>query len=125
MFFCQSCCFSEDHPEGQPADGAALLEQAKSKQTLRSIFESSLWGACGMAVALQLRECAKRACVIAFTAPNKSTYLFSTIPTECASDLIEFAEKYIQSKTGNISHQQFPEGLKEVAITLRELRSNR
>jgi predicted metal-binding protein len=57
-----------------------------------------------------------RACVVVFSAPHKPTYLFSTISTECALDLIEFAEKYTQSKTGNIPHQQIPEQLKEVAI---------
>ncbi|NDJ20036.1 DUF1636 family protein [Myxacorys almedinensis] len=108
LFICQSCCFSEHRDENQPADGAILLEQVKTHQADSSIDirvqpVGCLWD-CG------------RACVAAFTAPNKPTYLFSTIPTECASDLIEFAEKYTQSKTGNVSYKQFPEQLKEVEI---------
>ncbi|MBW4622892.1 MAG: DUF1636 domain-containing protein [Cyanosarcina radialis HA8281-LM2] len=108
LFICQSCCFSEEHPEGQPADGAILLErvkagQAESSNEIRVQRVACLW-ACD------------RPCVVAFTAPNKPTYLFSTLATECAPDLLEFAEKYTQSKTGNLSYQQFPEGLKEVAI---------
>jgi predicted metal-binding protein len=106
LFVCQSCCFSEDHPKDQPADGATLLEQVKTQHQSNAIKVQPV--AC-------LWDC-DRACVVAFSAPNKPTYLFSTISTECASDLIEFAEKYTQSKTGNIPHQQFPEQLKEVAI---------
>ena len=106
LFICQSCCFSEDHCSTQPADGRVLLEQVKAKVQSHELHiqpVGCLWD-CG------------RACVVAFTAPNKPTYLFSTIPTDSASDLIEFAEKYTQSKTGNVPHPQFPEGLQEVAI---------
>ncbi|NJK51704.1 MAG: DUF1636 domain-containing protein [Leptolyngbyaceae cyanobacterium SU_3_3] len=109
LFICQSCCLSEDHPEGQPADGAVLLEQikvhqAESSSEIRVQPVACLW-ACGSP------------CVVAFTAPNKPTYLFSKLPTKSASNLIEFAEKYTQSKTGNVSYKQFPEQLKEVAIS--------
>ncbi|MEX0272495.1 DUF1636 family protein [Leptolyngbyaceae cyanobacterium UHCC 1019] len=108
LFICQSCRFSEHRSENQPADGAILLEQVKAHQA-ESLSEirvqpvGCLWD-CG------------RACVVAFTAPNKPTYLFSTIPTESASDLIEFAEKYTQSKTGNVTYKQFPERLQKATI---------
>ncbi|MEX0270787.1 DUF1636 family protein [Leptolyngbyaceae cyanobacterium UHCC 1019] len=32
LFICQSCHSSEDRPEHQPTDGAALLEQVKTHQ---------------------------------------------------------------------------------------------
>ncbi|MBW4642739.1 MAG: DUF1636 domain-containing protein [Goleter apudmare HA4340-LM2] len=80
LFICQSCCFSEDHTEGQLADGKVLLEQVKTHQVesysqIRVQPVACLW-ACGSP------------CVVAFTAPNKPTYLLSKLPTESASDLI-------------------------------------
>lgn len=108
LFICQSCRFSQDQPEGQPADGKVLLEQVKAHQVessceIRVQPVACLW-ACGSP------------CVVSFSAPNKPTYLFGTISTESVSDLIEFAKKYTQSKTGNVSYKQFPERLKETAI---------
>jgi predicted metal-binding protein len=108
LFVCQSCCLSEDHSKGQPADGKVLLEQvrayqAESSSDIRVQPVACLW-ACGSP------------CVVAFSAPSKPTYLFSKLPTVAASDLIKFAEQYTQSKTGNVSYKQFPERLKEVAI---------
>lgn len=108
LFICQSCCFAEHHPEGQPANGAVLLKRVKAHQTesaseIRVQPVGCLW-ACNSP------------CVVAFTAPNKPTYLFSTLTAEWASDLLEFADKYTQSKTGNVPPQKFPERLQEVAI---------
>jgi predicted metal-binding protein len=57
-----------------------------------------------------------RACVVAFSAPHKPTYLFSTINPDSATALLEFGTHYAQSKTGNIPHKQFPEPLQVVAI---------
>jgi predicted metal-binding protein len=106
LFICQSCCLSEDHSKDQPADGATLLEQVKTQlqtDTIKIQPVGCLWD-CG------------RACVVAFSAPHKPTYVFSTIATESAPALLEFADRYVQSKTGNILHEQFPEQLQKVAI---------
>jgi predicted metal-binding protein len=106
LFICQSCCFSKDHLEVQPADGAVLLQQVKAQLQSDAIHVQPvgcLWD-CG------------RACVVAFSAPNRPTYVFSTIDTQSAPALLEFADRYVQSKTGNIPHKQFPEALQEVAI---------
>jgi predicted metal-binding protein len=57
-----------------------------------------------------------RACVVAFSAPNKPTYLFSTIQPDSAAALLAFGEHYVRSKTGNVLPQKFPELLREAAI---------
>ncbi|NJK51656.1 MAG: DUF1636 domain-containing protein [Leptolyngbyaceae cyanobacterium SU_3_3] len=111
LFICQSCCCCEDHPDDQPADGKVLLEQVKAQlqsDALKVQPVECLWD-CG------------RACVVAFSAPNKPTYLFSAIAANCADALLEFGDRYfgdryVQSKTGNIPHPRFPELLQEVAI---------
>ncbi|NJK51965.1 MAG: DUF1636 family protein [Leptolyngbyaceae cyanobacterium SU_3_3] len=40
------------------------------------------------------------ACVVAFSAANKPTYLFSAIASNCADALLEFGDRDVQSKTG-------------------------
>jgi predicted metal-binding protein len=106
LFVCQSCCLSEEHPEDQPADGAVLLQQVKAQLQSDAIHVQPV--AC-------LWDC-DRACVVAFSAPNKPTYLFSTIQPDSAAALVEFGEHYVQSKTGNVLPQKFPELLREAAI---------
>lgn len=97
---------SEERSEGQPADAAVLLEQVKTQIHSNEIHVQPV--AC-------LWDC-DRACVVAFSAPNKPTYLFSTIDRDCANALVEFGECYAQSKTGNIPYKQFPKQLQGVAI---------
>ncbi|NJK52721.1 MAG: DUF1636 domain-containing protein [Leptolyngbyaceae cyanobacterium SU_3_3] len=97
-----------DHPDDRPADGKVLLEQVKAQlqsDALKVQPVGCLW------------DC-DRACVVAFSATDKPTYVFSEIASDYAEALLEFAECYAQSKTGNIPHQQFPEPLREVAIAV-------
>jgi predicted metal-binding protein len=110
LFICQSCCFSEDHPEDQPADGATLLQQLQTHQSsqpesnhIRIQPVGCLWD-CG------------RACVVAYSAPRKPTYVFSSIPAASAPALLQFAQQYTQSKTGNTPHEKFPAVLQEVPV---------
>ncbi|MDM9379782.1 DUF1636 domain-containing protein [Chlorogloeopsis sp. ULAP01] len=110
LFICQSCCFSEDRPEGQPADGAILLQQLQTYQSTHPELNNIRIQPVGC-----LWDCG-RACVVAFSAPRKPTYLFSTIPPESTPALLQFAQQYTHSKTGNIPYEKFPEVLKEVAI---------
>jgi predicted metal-binding protein len=109
LFVCQSCCFFEDHPENEPADGAILLQQL---QTCQSSYPE-------LDIRIQPVGClwdCDRACVVAFSAPCKPTYLFSTLAPESAPALLEFAQQYTCSKTGNITHEKFPEALQKVPI---------
>jgi predicted metal-binding protein len=119
LFVCQSCHhFPEERPEHQPADGTRLLEQLNTlctDQLQSGDFE------------IQSVEClwtCDRPCAVAFSAPYKPTYLFTSVPTgsaRCFADtarvaLLQFGERYLGSKTGDIPWKQFPEALQEVSI---------
>ncbi|MBW4617901.1 MAG: DUF1636 domain-containing protein [Cyanosarcina radialis HA8281-LM2] len=45
------------------------------------------------------------------------------ITSNRADALLEFGDRYVQSKTGNIPHQKFPEPLHEAAIAKIPARS--
>ncbi|NJK52726.1 MAG: DUF1636 domain-containing protein [Leptolyngbyaceae cyanobacterium SU_3_3] len=83
LFICQSCCCSEEHLDDQPADGKVLLEQVKAQlqsDALKVQPVGCLW------------DC-YRACVVAFSAANKPTYLFSAIASNYADALLEFGDR--------------------------------
>lgn len=112
LFVCQSCHrSSEERPEHQPADGAQLLKQLNTltaEQFQADEFDiqpvACLW-ACG------------QPCAVAFSAPHKPTYLFTTLPTdETAAALLQFGKLYRDRKTGNVPWEQFPEALKSVSV---------
>jgi predicted metal-binding protein len=51
------------------------------------------------------------------SAPNKPTYLFTTLPTdETAPALLQFGHLYLNSTTGDIPWKQFPEALQSATI---------
>ncbi|XPM58232.2 MAG: DUF1636 family protein [Leptolyngbya sp. IPPAS B-1204] len=112
LFICQSCHHSsEERPENQPADGTRLLEQLNTlgaEHIQSSEFEIQPVGC--------LWTCDKP-CAVAFSAPHKSTYLFTTLPTdETAPALLQFGKRYLDSNTGDIPWKQFPEALQSVSI---------
>jgi len=111
IFVCQSCYPSEERPEPQPADGARLLEQLNTLGTEHiqsNEFEIQPVGC--------LWICDKP-CAVAFSAPHKPTYLFTTLPAdETANALLEFGKRYLDSNTGDIPWKQFPEALQSVSI---------
>ncbi|MBE9180607.1 DUF1636 domain-containing protein [Oculatella sp. LEGE 06141] len=110
LFICQSCHSSEERAEHQPADGARLLKQLNTltaEQLQSAHFEIQPVGC--------LWTC-DRPCAVAFSAPHKPTYLFTTLPTdETAPALLEFGKLYLNSKTGDIPWKQFPEMLQSVS----------
>ncbi|NJK52723.1 MAG: DUF1636 family protein [Leptolyngbyaceae cyanobacterium SU_3_3] len=107
LFVCQSCHPSEDHPDDRPADGKVLLEQVKAQlqsDALKVQPVRCLW------------DC-YRACVVAFSATDKPTYLFSSLSTdETATALLEFGKLYRDRKTGNVPWKQFPKVLPDVSV---------
>ncbi|QYO68272.1 DUF1636 family protein [Leptolyngbya sp. 7M] len=112
LFICQSCHHSsEDRPNHQPADGTRLLEQLNTLGTEHiqsNEFEIQPVGC--------LWTCDKP-CAVAFSAPHKPTYLFTTLPTgQTAPALLQFGKRYLDSKTGDIPWKQFPEALQSVSI---------
>lgn len=112
LLVCKSCNrSSEELPENQVADGTRLIEQLNALSAeqpqckdLRIQPVGCLW------------TCSSP-CAVAFSAPGKPTYLFTNVPTdETAAALLQFGELYLNSKTGNIPWQQFPQVLQEVSI---------
>jgi len=111
LFVCKSCCSSEEKPENKSADGTLLLEKLNTlvaEQSPSDKFEiqsvSCLW------------MCDKP-CAVAFSAPHKPIYLFTTLPTDAtALALLEFGQLYLNSTTGDIPWKQFPETLQSASI---------
>ncbi len=112
LFVCQSCHrSSEERPKDQPTDGDRLLKQLnilRTEQLKSEDFEIQPIGC--------LWTCDKPYAV-AFSAPHKPTYLFTTLPTdETAPSLLKFGQLYLDSNTGDIPWKQFPEMLQSVSI---------
>jgi predicted metal-binding protein len=107
LFICKSCHHSEKRPEDQPADGTLLLDQISTLAAERSDLEiqavGCLW-TCG------------QPCSAAFSHTHKPTYLFTNLPTEAATPLLEFGKLYSDSNTGDIPWKQFPEVLQTASI---------
>lgn len=112
LFVCQSCQHSsEDRPKDQPTDGTHLFEQLNSLTAKESQFNHVEIQAVGC-----LWTCDKP-CAVAFSAPTKPTYLFTTLPTaETAPALLQFSHLYLTSTTGDIPWKQFPTVLQSASI---------
>ncbi|NDJ19832.1 DUF1636 family protein [Myxacorys almedinensis] len=115
LFVCTSCHrSSKERPKDQSTDGTRLLEQLNtaSPEQLRELeiqFVGCLW-ACS-------RPCV--ACVAAFSAPHKPTYLFTNLPgSESADALLQFGNLYVSSTTGEVPWKQFPKLLKVSAAKI-------
>ncbi len=112
LFICKSCHHSaEERPEGEAADGQVLLDRVLTlaAETLPSDD-----------IEIQSVSClwmCDKPCAAAFSAPHKSTYLFTNLPTdETAAALLEFGKLYLSSKAGDIPWKQSPEMLQSVSI---------
>lgn len=112
LFVCQSCHRScEERPNDQPADGDCLLQQLNTLTTEQLQFEEFKVQPVGC-----LWTC-DRPCAVAFSAPTKPTYLFTTLPTdETAFALLQFGDLYLNSTTGDIPWKQFPAVLQSANI---------
>ena len=57
------------------------------------------------------------ACVVAISAANHPTYLFTNLPpTESAKALLQFAELYRQHNGDSIRYRELPEALKSGSV---------
>jgi predicted metal-binding protein len=111
LFVCQSCHSSKNRPEHQPTDGAGLLAHLNT-QWAESLSPNDLVN--------QPVDClwtCNQSCAVAFSAPDKPTYLFTHLPTDgTATALLQFGKLYLDSKTGDIPWKQFPEALQAASI---------
>ncbi|MBE9075813.1 DUF1636 domain-containing protein [Romeria aff. gracilis LEGE 07310] len=55
-------------------------------------------------------------CAIAFSAPDKATYLFTQVPPTEAEALLQFGELYLHSQNGDIPWKQFPKALQSAQV---------
>ncbi len=112
LFVCKSCHrSSKKRPENPPFDGTILLDQINTlcnEQFPDDEIEIQPVGC--------LWTCDKP-CAVAFSAPTKPTYLFTTLPTdETAPALLQFGKLYCGSHTGDVPWKQFPEALQAVSV---------
>lgn len=107
LFVCQSCNDAA-HKRMKPSQGAQLLEQLNTLQSQ----DSSL--------TIQPVDClwmCSKACVVAVSAANQPTYLFTDLPpVESAEALLQFAELYHQHGGESIPYRQLPEALKSGSV---------
>jgi predicted metal-binding protein len=112
LFVCKSCnSVHSDDIDYEKADGANLLNQLlnlhqdwmhRDELEIRSV--GCLW------------TC-NRPCAVAFSAPDKATYLFTNVATtESADALLQFGELYLSSKGGDIPWKQCPEVLQSAEV---------
>lgn len=107
LFVCQSCNDAA-HKGIKPSQGAQLLEQLNTLQSQDSPLTIQPVGCLWM--------CSK-ACVVALSAANKPTYLFTDLPlAESAAALLQFGELYLDSDDGDVPWKKFPQPLQGVGI---------
>jgi predicted metal-binding protein len=107
LFVCQSCNDAA-HKGIKPSQGAQLLEQLNTHQSQDSPLTIQPVGCLWM--------CSK-ACVVAVSAANQPTYLFTNLPlAESAEALLQFAELYRQPDGDSIRYRELPEVLKTKGV---------
>lgn len=111
LFICKSC--NSTHSEEidcEKSAGASLLKQVVTLQQTQ---------ACSNELHVQSVGClwtCDHPCAVAFSAPDKSTYLFTKVPTSAANELLQFGELYVASKDGTIPWKQVPEVLQSASV---------
>ena len=107
LFVCTSCN-AAFHKGSQPSQGACLLEQLRAL----CIDESSL--------TIQPVNClwmCRQACVVAISAVNQPTYVFTDLPTtKSAEALLQFTDIYRQQNGAAIPYRHIPEVLKAGSV---------
>jgi predicted metal-binding protein len=106
LFVCKSCnSVHSDEVDYEKAEGAILLKQLLalhqnwSRRDELEIRETGCLWTCD------------RPCAVAFSAANKATYLFTKVPATEAEALLQFGDRYLDSKAGDVPWKQFPEVL--------------
>lgn len=109
LMVCVLCRYpttSAKQPE--PPPGQVLFEQICEKLTLSgqqellNVQPVRCMGACS------------RACVVAFAAHNKLTFVLSELSaTDSVSDLLQFSEQYVACADGKVPYQKRPEAVKK------------
>ncbi|WNZ26122.1 DUF1636 domain-containing protein [Leptolyngbya sp. NK1-12] len=111
LFICKSCnSIHSKEIDYEKAEGTVLLNQLldlhqhwfdRDELEIRAV--GCLW------------TCS-RPCSVAFSAPDKATYLFTNVPATAAEALLQFGQLYLTSKEGDIPWKQFPEVLQSTEV---------
>ncbi|NJL39089.1 MAG: DUF1636 domain-containing protein [Leptolyngbyaceae cyanobacterium RM2_2_4] len=113
LFVCKSCSATiahKDVTDDTITEGVLLLKHLQKLQQNRSIESELNVEAVGC-----LWTC-DRPCAVAFSAPDKATYLFTKVPANADEALLQFGELYLNSKAGDIPWKQFPEVLQSAEV---------
>jgi len=112
LFVCKSCKVkTEQSQTSDLPDGTKLLNQLQTLHHTLPHQEADL----------EIREVGclwtcSHPCSVAFSAPDKATYLFTNVPATAAKTLLQFGQLYLTSKDGNIPWKQFPEALQSATV---------
>lgn len=106
---CILCRFSETKPERNGLSGGQTLFN-QLKDGLESCDE-------GDYITLQPVRCmgaCERSCVVAFTAPNKLTFVLSQLsPTDAVPELLQFSHQYVACSDGKVPYKERPDAVKK------------
>lgn len=109
LLVCTLCQFSQVEGErGGVSGGQSLFNQLQEKLQPLGTAEP---------IQLQPVRCmgaCDRACVVAFTAPNKLTFILSQLsPTDSVPDLLEFSRQYATCSDGKVPFKDRPTVVKQ------------
>lgn len=107
LFICQSCFYScQEKQQNNISGGTHLLNQ------ILELVEN--WDGRSQ-LDIQPVEClwaCKQHCTVAFSAPQKSTYLFMNLAPTDGEALLQFGEAYFKSSDGSVDWGDIPKALR-------------
>ena len=109
LFVCKSCYFSPTQRDYMGERGGkhllSNLLELHQQWSLKSEFLNS---------EVECLSACKRPCVVALTAPNKTSLMFGDLPPlESAADILKLCEKYRASTNGIVPRNERPEVLRK------------
>jgi len=108
LFVCVLCRASKSNSADDLSDGQSLFNQL-SKELAECDWRNAIhlhpvrcMGACS------------RSCVVAFTAPDKLTFILSELSaTDAVSELLQFSGQYVACSDGKVPYKERPEAIKK------------
>lgn len=109
LFVCVLCRSSEiAQPQTTSNPGQILFEH---------ISQGLATGDAGAAIHLQPVRClgaCSHACVVAFAAPNKLTFILSKLSsTDSVPELLQFSSQYVACADGKVPYKERPDAVKQ------------
>lgn len=109
LFVCVLCRSSKIDPQQTDLSaGQSLFERLSEELAASHGCE---------AIHLQPVRCmgtCDRSCVVAFTAPNKLTFILSQLsPIDSVPELLQFSEQYVACSDGKVPYKERPEAVKK------------